>query len=469
MNFFVSYAQNFEDVMLWRALQHVSQGTYVDVGAQDPVVDSVSRAFYERGWRGVHIEPVRTYADRLRADRPDETILEVALGETAGTMELYIIGDTGLSTGVKEHAERHQVERGFESSRLRVPVLTLASALQSLEGSEIHWLKIDVEGFEAQVIRGWDSTKIRPWVLVVEATVPGSNEPNFAAWDPIVQAANYHFVYFDGLNRFYVAGEHAELMEKFNSPPNVFDNVRLSGLSGEWCTGLIIEGRERDRQYESKLAQLTEQVAMLEARIKAEQSALADLRSESSANIAALKVQSRSQRSEVAALRERLLTATNVGLQFESQAQSWQRELQAIRSSTSWRVTAPMRAIVRGVRSARTRGSQPLKIQVLEAVRPIILWSMRKTITTGALRVPVLALLSAHPPTKQRLRSLAIKAGVIHEAKPTATEFETALFSDSDIDQPVAKSPNSELMTNLSPTAARVFQEIQKAIPSGKI
>ena len=39
---FISYAQNFEDVMLWRALKHVEKGFYVDVGAQDPVVDSVS-------------------------------------------------------------------------------------------------------------------------------------------------------------------------------------------------------------------------------------------------------------------------------------------------------------------------------------------------------------------------------------------------------------------------------------------
>ncbi len=54
---FISYAQNFEDVMLWRALKHVENGFYVDVGAQDPVVDSVSLAFYEHGWRGVHIEP----------------------------------------------------------------------------------------------------------------------------------------------------------------------------------------------------------------------------------------------------------------------------------------------------------------------------------------------------------------------------------------------------------------------------
>jgi len=52
---FISYAQNFEDVMLWRALGHVSAGRYIDVGAQDPVVDSVSKAFYEHGWRRIHV------------------------------------------------------------------------------------------------------------------------------------------------------------------------------------------------------------------------------------------------------------------------------------------------------------------------------------------------------------------------------------------------------------------------------
>ena len=58
---FISYAQNYEDVMLWRALQHVENGFYVDVGANDPTVDSVTKAFYDRGWRGLNIEPVQLY------------------------------------------------------------------------------------------------------------------------------------------------------------------------------------------------------------------------------------------------------------------------------------------------------------------------------------------------------------------------------------------------------------------------
>ena len=59
---FVSYAQNFEDIMLYRALKHVQSGFYIDIGAYDPVIHSVSLAFYERGWRGIHVEPNPHYA-----------------------------------------------------------------------------------------------------------------------------------------------------------------------------------------------------------------------------------------------------------------------------------------------------------------------------------------------------------------------------------------------------------------------
>ena len=55
---FISYAQNFEDVILWRAFKNLQNGFYVDVGANDPINDSVTQAFYEKGWRGINIEPI---------------------------------------------------------------------------------------------------------------------------------------------------------------------------------------------------------------------------------------------------------------------------------------------------------------------------------------------------------------------------------------------------------------------------
>jgi hypothetical protein len=50
-----SYAQNFEDVILQRALRFVGIGCYLDVGASLPHKDSVSYAFYRRGDIARHI------------------------------------------------------------------------------------------------------------------------------------------------------------------------------------------------------------------------------------------------------------------------------------------------------------------------------------------------------------------------------------------------------------------------------
>src|SRR4051812_20874799 len=103
-----SHSQNFEDVILWRALKHVERGTYIDIGAQDPVVDSVSLAFYKQGWRGVHVEPVPSYADKLRMERPDERVIEAAISPKEGTIPFFEIPDTGLSTGNAATVQRHE-------------------------------------------------------------------------------------------------------------------------------------------------------------------------------------------------------------------------------------------------------------------------------------------------------------------------------------------------------------------------
>ena len=264
---FISYAQNFEDVMLWRALKHIEKGCYVDVGAQHPIIDSVSKAFYERGWRGIHIEPVPAYAQMLRQDRPDETVLEIALSDSEGILELNVIPETGLSTAVAAYAQQHHATRGFDHQCLQVTSTTLNAALAHWAGKEIHWLKIDAEGLEGQILKGWDSTTLRPWIIVIEATIPGSSETDHAAWEPLLDTAGYQFAYFDGLNRFYLAPEHTELAAAFAAPPNVFDDIHLTANSS-LCLDVFNQGEARTAQAEARAAQAEARAAQAEAYIR---------------------------------------------------------------------------------------------------------------------------------------------------------------------------------------------------------
>jgi FkbM family methyltransferase len=257
---FISYAQNFEDVMLWRALKHVSEGFYIDVGAQDPDIDSVTHAFYDRGWHGVNVEPTEVYFVRLAAARPRDINLRLALGEAPGESTLFMIPGTGLSTLSAEIATQHG-ENGYVTDEICVEMATLAEICRRYARSDIHFLKIDVEGAEHRVLAGADFSVFRPWILVLESTRPLSQEEGYAAWEPSLLAAEYRFVWFDGVNRFYVAAErYDELAGHFRAPPNFFDGFQRAAEN---------ELLQKWQRAEARAAEASQQTVAAEARVVA--------------------------------------------------------------------------------------------------------------------------------------------------------------------------------------------------------
>lgn len=221
---FISYAQNLEDVMLWRVLNNFRPGFYIDVGACDPVEGSVTKAFYDSGWNGINIEPMDAAFERVALDREKDINLKVAVGAQQGKITFYSVDEGGrLSTSVDALAIKY-IKEGRKVDEVNVPVETLAHICEQYAEGEIHFLKITVEGNERCVLEGADFVKYRPWVILVESTEPNSTKPSYAAWEPILLDASYSFVYFDGLNRFYVANERmGTLAEGFSCPPNWSD------------------------------------------------------------------------------------------------------------------------------------------------------------------------------------------------------------------------------------------------------
>ncbi|WP_246680773.1 FkbM family methyltransferase [Mesorhizobium sp. B3-1-9] len=387
-----SYAQNFEDVILWRALKSVEHGFYIDIGAQDPIVDSVSLAFYEHGWRGVHVEPISSNAAKLRVARSDEEVLEAAIARHEGTATFHEIPETGLSTGNDEIAAMH-ANMGFVSKSIEVTTLPLSILLDRYSDREIHWLKIDVEGMEAETIASWQPSPVRPWVLVIESTIPLSRDESYFDWEPAVLAMGYTFVYFDGLNRFYLHEAHSDLRPVFGAPPNIFDDFTLSGLSnspfahrlnGE-ITNLktALDERNQGAAHASReIARLHRYIAESENGHSAERAAYAELAGaieklgqEKDAeidrlhhHIAETEKSHAAERTtfakQVAAIEEKdteigrlhhYIAETGKG-HAATLAMLGQRtaELEAIARTSSWRMTAPLRSVkARAMRMSR--------------------------------------------------------------------------------------------------------------------
>ncbi len=210
----LSYSQNLEDYHLSLAFAGQATGTYIDIGAGHPIADNVSFWFYERGWRGIVVEPQPELAALYGRLRPRDIAVRGLIGRERGETDFHMVDRLhGLSTTREDVAQR---ARAFDVDyqTLRLPVTTLAQLCESHDLGPIDFLKIDVEGAESDVLFGGDWKRFRPKVIVAEAVSPMSSEPSWQEWEPFLLAQGYRFVLFDTLNRFYVAQEHPDIMAR---------------------------------------------------------------------------------------------------------------------------------------------------------------------------------------------------------------------------------------------------------------
>lgn len=312
---FVSYAQNGEDVVLWRALHSVTPGRYVEVGANDPTIYSISKAFYDRGWSGVAIEPVPAFASAFRNARPRDAVVEAAItSDDVDEVVLHLIPDTGLST-LRDDIGTGHASSGWAVEDVPVPARRLDDVLAEHvpDGEEIHFLVVDVEGAERKVLESVDLSRWRPWVIVIEATAPSTQIRTHDEWEHLVVGAGYDFCLFDGLSRWYVAKEHLELAATLDHPACPQD---------AWVSSETYEAGRRLQAATDELAALrAEQAGLVEQIVRWRGEVLARWCEASAAALA----------------------TPGAGGVVSHESARLRAELDEMKQTVSWRITAPLR------------------------------------------------------------------------------------------------------------------------------
>lgn len=234
----ISTAQNREDVLLNRVLgEGIVDGFYVDVGAGDPNWDSVTNWFYRKGWSGINVEANPMFAPIYAVHRPRDVNLSMGVGLEQGHMTFHEVlpspgqNGWGLSSFDSTVIERARA-LGLKCRAVSVEVSRLDTILSRHAGKRtIHFLKIDVEGFEGSVIRSIDWQIYRPIVVCVEAVRPNSAIPSFHEWEDVILDAGYVDALFDGVNKFYLDEKHLEMLSQFDAGVNVNDKYRAADIS----------------------------------------------------------------------------------------------------------------------------------------------------------------------------------------------------------------------------------------------
>ena len=219
MNQLISYAQNREDIIIDAFFDYKDNGFYLDVGANYPVEASVTKRFYQRGWHGINFEPNVKLHGLLKADRPRDTNLCIGVGavNSESSFRQYDNAD-GLSTfseAEKQTLDPSYVDLKKDYVDIQVPVRTLASiAKEYLEGVHVDFLKVDVEGFEYDVLAGNDWNTLKPEVICIEANHVDQD------WHPLLDSHGYSIFFNDGLNEYYALSDSPRL-KAFKFPEKV--------------------------------------------------------------------------------------------------------------------------------------------------------------------------------------------------------------------------------------------------------
>lgn len=170
------YSQNGEDYVLSNMFGGKKDGFFVEVGCIDGRRFSNTLAFEEMGWKGLCVEAHAGYIGLIAGNRPNSIVSHCAAGDTDEDEVVFYANTRGTLSTLDRSKEAHFREQygkyfdGFEMHS--VPKRRLDTLFRENGIEKIDILSVDIEGTEADALRGIDFKRYTPSVVVVEADSP---------------------------------------------------------------------------------------------------------------------------------------------------------------------------------------------------------------------------------------------------------------------------------------------------------
>lgn len=168
-----SYSNEAEDLILKRIFDVVIQkndvGFYVDIGAHHPVEHSNTYLFYERGWRGVCVEPNPEFRRLHTTYRPQDQFVNSGISSITSVLKYHRF-DESQENGFfgDDHVAARIADNRAYLGYTNIDCLSVLEFLQTYVDKPVDLLSIDVETKEPEILGAWDWKVCRPTVICVE-------------------------------------------------------------------------------------------------------------------------------------------------------------------------------------------------------------------------------------------------------------------------------------------------------------
>jgi FkbM family methyltransferase len=333
------FAQCGEDVVvlaLLRALAlreglDLAEERYLEIGANHPVATSSTWLLQRAaGMTGVLVEANPRLLDALRTHRHRDHLVHAAVstGE-AETVELFVSNQSELSSLDRDFVLQWRQGAVGEREVVTVPAIRIDDLMRSHFADRAPlFLSVDIEGMDLEVLRDLDFTRFRP--AVVQAEPSDHHHPgNTEAIAGFLTSAGY----------LVIARTEVNLI--------ALDAAR-AGLGGTGMSGAdpvtqalshLQEARRDAARWKAEYAGAQADLQELATRLSAAESAGSAYRNEAVAARREADDARAAAAAAAAAAAERLAAAETA--------------LAAMHASTSWRATAPLRAVMDRLRGGR--------------------------------------------------------------------------------------------------------------------
>ena len=145
-------------------------GFFIEAGANDGYTQSNTYWLeHFRSWRGLLVEPIAELAAEARKSRPASVVIQCALVSAEYDNDKIRMRFGDLMSTINDARDRGWADRGTilgwrDPYEIDVEAQTLSSLLDKIDAPEVDLLSLDVEGYEASVLKGLDFARHAPQI-----------------------------------------------------------------------------------------------------------------------------------------------------------------------------------------------------------------------------------------------------------------------------------------------------------------
>ena len=156
------------DIILQKIFKTQNNGVYIDIGCQNPIKNNNTYLLYKKGWEGINVDLDKDNIKLFNSARPNDYNLTKAVSSEVKDVDLYFYHSKSPINTIDKKTSEFQNAKVSSIKKIKTDTLNNIISYTKYKDRSIDLLSIDVEGHELEVLKGFDLTKYKPKVIVVE-------------------------------------------------------------------------------------------------------------------------------------------------------------------------------------------------------------------------------------------------------------------------------------------------------------